>query len=103
MKEIVNLPGYDGVDADFIAAILDEVHDIAQELAYINAADLKALDPVNRSYVDMAFAHAIRRAREELTEIMMDIRNMRTPIDPKEKPAYRVLSSKYQRTDLTKS
>lgn len=80
-KHSVELPGYKEVDANFLAALLDAVHDIAQELAYINKADLKKLDSLNRSYVECAFSFATRRAQEQLSDIMLKIRNLRTPRD----------------------
>lgn len=98
----VNLPGYKGVDANFVSAILDEVHDIAQELAFIQETNLRGMDRMNRSYVEAAFSHAIRRAHNELVDIMLHIRNMRTPTNPQDKTPYRVLASRYVRTADTK-
>lgn len=100
-KKTIDLPGYCGANADLIAAMLDEIHDIAQELTYIDNADLSNLDNNNRYFVETAFGLAIRRAHAELTDIMLDVRNMRTPIDPSEKNHYRALVSKYVRTSET--
>lgn len=101
-KLTVDLPGFEGADANFIAAILNEVHDIAQELAYIKEANLSGLDKNNRYFVEAAFSYAVERAHAELSDIMLEIRNMRTPIDPCDEKSYRALASKYARTSATK-
>ena len=100
-EKTIDLPGYCGANADLIAAMLDEIHDIAKELTYIDNADLSGLDKNNGYFVGAAFDLATRRAHAELADIMLDIRNMRTPIEPREKKHYRVLASKYVRTSET--
>lgn len=101
-KLSVDLPGYKGVDANFLAAILDEVHDIAQEIAYFKNINLSGLDRKSKSYFNSACSLAMQRAHDELSEIMLDIRNMRTSIAPADRPSYRVLASKYISTSDTK-
>ncbi len=99
----VNLPGYDGVDANLIAAILDEVHDIAQELTYMRHVNLRGLDAVNAGYVDSAFAYAERRIQDDLADVMLEIRHLRTPLKQGEKQIpYRSLVSRYDSTFETK-
>lgn len=101
-KLSVDLPGYERVDANFLAAILDEVHDIAQEIVYFKSINLDGLDRKSKSYFNSACSLAMQRIYDELSEIMLDIRNMRTSIDPADRPSYRVLASKYFRTSDTK-
>lgn len=97
-EQKVNLPGYEGMDAAWLASILDGIHDIAQELAYINACDLSKLDKPNKNFVRYALSYAQDRAKQDLFEIMLQIRKARTPIDPKEQDDYRRFISKYCNT-----
>ena len=80
-KSTLTIPGYEGVDANWIRDTMNRVHDIAQELAYMGKVDLSALDKINRSYVTQAFYFARRRAEEQLFNIMLEIRKSRTPIN----------------------
>ena len=99
MKEQkVNLPGYEGVDAIWLASILDGIHDIAQELAYMNACNLSKLDKPDRNHVRHAFAFAQDRAKQDLFEIMLQIRKARTPIEPEKQENYRRFVCKYCNT-----
>ncbi len=75
------IPGYEGVDGNWLSDTLNKVHDIAQELAFIRKANLSALDNINRSYVTQAFSFATRRAEEQLFNIMLEIRKARTTIE----------------------
>lgn len=77
--ELSNIPGYRNIKSEQLAEILDSVHDIAQELAYIDGARLEKLDALNKSYVSLAFGFATKRAKKELYDIMLTIRNARTP------------------------
>lgn len=94
----VNLPGYEGVDAAWLASILDGIHDIAQELAYMNNCNLSKLDHPDKNYVRHAFAYAQDRAKQDLFEIMLQIRKARTPMDPSKKESYRRFVCKYCKT-----
>lgn len=82
MKEETNtggIPGYAGVDPNWVQKTLDTVHDIAQEFAYMRGVDLTGLDEINKSYVESAFVIAERRAMDGLIRIMLEIRQARTP------------------------
>ena len=81
MKEenTVGIPGYVGVDPNWVQKTLDTVHDIAQEFAYMRGVDLTGLDEINKSYIDSAFALAEKRAMDEFFKIMLEIRQARTP------------------------
>lgn len=73
----ISLPGFAPIKADALSELLNTIHDIAQGLAYMEAADLHALDTVNRSYVGFAFNLATTRAHKDLFDIMMKIRRLR--------------------------
>lgn len=79
-RQTVNIPGYEGIDPQWISDTLDMVHEIAQQLAYGRKASLKGLDPNDRYYIGRAISMGEDRALERLFGIMLEIRQRRSAV-----------------------
>lgn len=78
-KSAFKIPGFEGVDPEWIEKTLNEVHDLAQGLAYGRKGSLDGLDQNNAYYIGRALQAGENLALERLFEIMLEIRQRRTP------------------------
>lgn len=97
----INIPGYENIDAQMVADILDSIHGIGEELAYLDTLKINSIDKAEFYHLRLGIDMATKRALEDLKEIMMLIRKTRTPIANAQRPLRSF--SKYCRTFDTKS
>lgn len=80
-KPTLVIPGFEGADPEWVGKTLNEVHDLAQGLAYGRKGSLMGLDRNNAYYIGRALQAGETLALERLFEIMLEIRQNRSPAD----------------------
>ena len=78
---IPGIPGFEGADPEWVGKTLNEVHDLAQGLAYGRKGSLVGLDRNNAYYIGRALQAGETLALERLFEIMLEIRRNRSHAD----------------------
>ncbi len=83
MGKTINLPGYENVDAHYLAGLLNRIHDNIQALVFIKAAGMlrhaSDLSPTQEArYKGLADEYIRDFAIDNLGDTMLQIRKLRT-------------------------
>ncbi len=99
-NKTVNIPGYENIEAQKVADILDSIHEIGEELTYLDTLKNEDMNDDRFYHLLLGIDMAKNRAIEDIKELMMVIRKSRTPGTNGQRP-FRSFS-KYFRTFATK-